>query len=469
MGYFYDALTQVAALTIKSDQPDRDAYDTLTKELDKAAAAADTFVTNCGMYGDTRDAAVAWLADYQKAIDTKKVELANIKTQYETARNAVLAAITAYGGLSSVLMSPAERKLIQSQGYGDLVLDGVGYVSPQAYISTLIAQRDAVREEAAADILKTMNLDVTAAADFSKIDVPPTTTPDTTTTGSSYNYTWNSPSTGGGSATGPTGTGLPTPTFNPPTIPVGGNPGYPTPTPPWRPPTTGSGSASNPIDSPVDLRQIDVTGTPIRYGGGLTSDGPVFGYNPPSVLDGNDPRWGEGYTIGGSGGSGGLGAGIVAGGILGVGATALASRALGSALSGVSALAFGTAAGSGNAAGLSGMGLGLGMNTMGAGGRVPGGGMIAGQGVGASAAGGSGKGGSAYASQGANGNKGAAGAAGERGKDDKKRRRRGLVGYDVQRLEDEGARVFDGPGDSVSAGSSDALVPLTSSDEGDRW
>ncbi len=224
----------------------------------------------------------------------------------------------------------------------------------------------------------------------------------------------------------------------------------------------------------------------------MTADGPVGGHLPPSTTNIDDPRW-RAYTgyapTTASGAQHASAAGLV-GGMLGLGGSALAARGLGGASTFITGTASGsalapsvastgllsaraaTAPGSASASALSGSalsargaaGAALGSNVpasaagtaAGSGARGP---MLSGAQAGAASQAASGR----ATARGA----GAYGPAGASRSEDRKRRGRSRIGYEVLRLnEDEAAAPID-PSPLASGTASD-LAPLDR-EESDQW
>ncbi len=481
MGTYYTRLTEVAHRSY-DDSGDSDTYTEIVDRIAECRRLATEFTSDPGMTGKTATAALTWLAEYQTELTAKEADLKAMVDRHDLARAAMEKAKQQHSSLAPALLSPFESKVLPANG--PYLVNGTE-ISGSAYVAQLRAERDVAREAAAKKILDTMNDAVEDQA--SRLHEPVDNTPDApivpgrpSGSGSRTATTSNRPG-----ASVHLGV-IQSPSYTSPVL----TPGEPTiPTP-------------SPVTPPL------VT-TPIG------STGPVNGYVPPSVLDADDSRWQDTYTVPGI--SLGAESGALVGGVIGIGAAALAARALASGLAGSSALALQTAAGAGSASALGSYSVGLG----GAAGRVPGGGLLSspasaarseaaaatgaarwGRGTTAAgeeaglAQGGRGTGGGRSGSAGGrgavdSGDRAARGMSGAgrdtagrsgrggvgkeatagagNGRGDKAKRKQGstLIGYDVQRLDDEAAAVDLGA--AGGAGDSAQLAPLADSDAGDRW
>jgi hypothetical protein len=448
---YYQRLTEVADLPY-DDADEVAKYTEIQALIAESRTLAQEFREEPGMAGEAATAALAWLAEYESDLTAQASALETVMTRHTLARQAMAKAAAEHQGLAGELMTPWESRFLAANG--PYLVNGVEVTGP-AYAARLRHERDVAREDAAEKILRTMNEAVRAQSNQIRDPLPveasgqgsgdngsgsgagsgsqPGRTSGGRGHGSSDPYAGiDIPSTGSGSGTG-----------------TGGETG------------SGAGSGSTDPAPPVTVPHV-----PIHI------DGPNGGttYPPPSVTEPDDQRWSEHYQPIGAGSAAGA-VGIV-GGVLGLGAAA-ASRGLGAGLAGTTGLAFGAGPGSAGALGgtsLAGTGYGSGLGTSGYGtglgsaaGRAPAGGLLGGQ-AGAAAAAGSNTG------RGAAGGRGSAasgaGGAGTAGRKDKRRHR--LVGYQVDRLEDDGP-VVAVDSEAAAAGASDRLGPLPDVDAGDRW
>lgn len=435
MGTAYEALRAVAQLD-RADLNDGQGYQAARLALQECSTKVKIFLKNPGLKGAAGVAASEWLRGFDLKLQARIAEMSQAELSFGTADWAMKDAKTEYSRLSPELVSPWEA--IGIRAAGSVVLFPLGTVTAEYYLSQLREQRDAQRDAEAQRILNTMNAELARAVNQLPTVtgdgiVDPGDAGDTETPGTPGTpvRTGGSPGDGGPGRVKLPGIILPPPGgVNPPPmypLPVDPTPVLPKP---W-PPTKGPGSLPNPIGPGDGIPLPDLPERPINQR--WTSDGPVGGYVPAPVLNADDPRWGANFRAAGFGDAAG-GVGIAAGGLLGLGATALAARSAGSALSGGAALAFGSASGSGSAAALTGAG---GAQAAGAAGRVPGNGML-----------------------------GGAAGGGAPGQD--KKRRSGLVGYQVQRLDEQAPQAAT-PGLAGAAGSVAGLAPITEVEEVDRW
>ncbi|MBK9159609.1 MAG: hypothetical protein IPM11_16155 [Micropruina sp.] len=434
MGTAYEALRAVAHLD-RADLDDRLAYEAARHAIEECRAKVQTFLKSPGLTGAAATAATQALNSFDKKLEVRVTEMNRTEGSFTTADHAVNIAQVEFKSLSPELISPWESAVIRAAG--TVVLPPLGIVGAEYYLNQLEQQRDARRDAEAQRILDSMNSQLgRAVAELPKIGTASNPEPGVTPPEVGARETWVGPGSGGSSRDGGTGGGG---GFRPPgvTLPPGDgitppiSPYPPIDGTPWKPPTEGPGSPVDPIGPGHEIQLPDLDDRQI--GSRWRSDGPVGGYVPAPVLNADDPRWGANYRVAGFGDAAG-GVGIAAGGLLGLGATGLAARAAGSALSGGAALAFGSATGSGNAAALAGAG---GTQAAGAAGRVPGNGML-----------------------------GGAPGGGAPGQD--KKRRSGLVGYQVLRLDEEVPEAAT-PGLAGAAGSVAGLAPVTEIEEVDRW
>lgn len=447
MSRYYQRLTEVADLPY-DDRAEQEKYTQIQTLIAESRTLAQQFRQEPGMTGEAATAALAWLAEYESDLSAQATALETVMTRHNLARKAMSTAAVEHQGLAAQLMTPWESRFLAANG--PYVVDGVE-VAGSTYAARLRHERDVERENKAEQILRTMNEAVREQGDRIRDPLP------VEADGPGSDGQGSGAGSGSGSRTGGSSSGRGRGSSDPYAgIDV------PSPSAPGSDPSTGSDPSgpSTPVTIPRSPH------TPITIPNGPTSG---TTYPPPSVTEPDDPRWSEHYQPIGSGSTAGA-VGIV-GGVLGVGAVA-ASRALGAGLTGSAGLAFG--AGPGSAGALGGTGYG-GLGGYGAtAGRAPAGGMLGGQGnqagtaaaAAAGSAAGRGTAGRAAGGRGAAPGAGGAGAAGRDGRKDKRRHR--LVGYQVDRLEDDGPLA---PVDSeaAAAGTSDRLGPLPDVDAGDRW
>lgn len=462
--------------------------DGIRTAITECVEAISAFADSAGMSGDLDAAIRQWIGEFSQRLATMKSEFEANTAQERSARSAMATARSGFSRLATDAMIESEA---QSIANGPDVEVGGQTVSARVYADELKRRRYAERDRAAGTILTTMNSAVSSCAQSVTWggEWREDTTPDS---GAGAGYTGSR--SAGFASTASAGAVVSSAAVNTARLAgagVGGavlstkstqslTPGVPVN---WTRPAPGAvGSASNPITDPARLARIDLLRTPVNQR--MTADGPVGGHLPPSTTNIDDPRW-RAYTgyapTTASGAQHASAAGLV-GGMLGLGGSALAARGLGGASTFITGTASGsalapsvastgllsaraaTAPGSASASALSGSAL----SARGAAGAA------LGSNVPASAAGtAAGSGAQAgAASQAASGRAtargaGAYGPAGASRSEDRKRRGRSRIGYEVLRLnEDEAAAPID-PSPLASGTASD-LAPLDR-EESDQW
>lgn len=441
MGQYYNRLRafrdQVDFDTASTDT----AYAEATSKLQQCRAALATFKQNPGLEGQTWNAAAAWLSGYENDLSQIEEDLRVVKLRYDNARQVMNSAKASADSVSPVLVSHFEGQYVYNQE--SIQVNGET-MSGREYIARLEAEREAQREAECKRILDTMNNGVRDQATNLTVDPATRWSPDTggdagssmagSVPGGSARTTVTSPSAGGSMPAAAT---------------TGATAGITTGTSLFRQQVAGGsmgasvggvfgartgGQLAN-LTGYSALPRPDLAG-PARQGGDApqaggalpalsdvpytqhvinptwTSDGPVGGYTPPSVLDANDPRWSPSFgapsrEVAGS---------LVTGGVLGLGGGVLGQTAqqkqrdaaLGQAAAGVlgGAVLGGVLAGGAVAGGTAGQSVAGGLGAAGGAARIPSGGVL-----GAPAAGLSGTSGAAAAAARGSVGSGAAGQA----------------------------------------------------------
>lgn len=477
MGAQYDALRAVAQQTADQGREQAVLGD-IHALIDEIQAKAESFTANPGMTGQTATAALNWLAEYQAEVSEQQQMLRTIAERESLASNAVQQAQAQFRQLSPDLLSSYETNVLAKQD--EVTLRSGEVVSGQEYVNSLAAQREQQREEASKRILTTLNAEAELQGRLVYVEIP---------------REQGVPDGGAGmprsAAAGPTAGSGGSPATRPSAVPSLGQ---------W-PGTWGADLVTPAIDSSSGGSASPSNSASITVDPVLIPNGPVGGYTPPSVLDVDDPMWSGGAALPGGGGRGESGA--IVGGVLGMGGALAARSATSAGLTGSSALSLRAASGSGSTVGLNSLGASSAGAATRATGRAPGGGLVSrgaalntasatnrttatnlasrsasgtsAQAVAHSqaAAGSSGAGkGTAGRGPGADtnavGRNAAVGVA--RSEHDRKRREReqvSLVGYEVDRLDDD---LPDEPIDhwAAGAGSAGQLTPLAIED-GERW
>lgn len=400
MGIYYDKLTAVANLQYANDD-EIVTYQTVITLIDSCREASATYRKDPGFNGRTATAAMEWLDDFDTRLQAKADELATAVARHNLAREAMEAAKAKQDKLSETLITPYEDQYVRTHGP---YFDAQGNeITADAYLAQLSADRDAKRDQIAKTTLSTMNKAVADQAEL--IDQP---------------VEKEAPSR--------------KPSSSAPN--------------PSSPPTT-SVRAPHVVKPPrADIPDADASYPPLVPS---TPKGkPVEGYQPPSVADRDDPRWGDGYVHTPTSGSSSM-----FGGMIGVGATGLAARSLAQLRAAGSPLGV-TGAGSASSLGMRGAAGAASANT------APRGGILS------NAANGSRGGAAAAAGRGSTARAGMASANGQ-GKQDKKTKRDKikLIGYRAEQLDQDGAAAV--PPSGAAPGDSSQLAPLTTHEDEDRW
>lgn len=394
MGTYYDKLTAVANLQYANDD-EAAAYQKIMDLIESCRQASATYRKDPGFNGRTATAAMNWLDDFDTRLQAKADELATAVTRHDLARTAMETAKAKQDKLADTLITPYEDQYVRSHGP---YVDAQGNeITADAYLAQLSADRDAKRDQIAKTTLSTMNTAVKNQADL--IGTP---------------------------VREPASSSAPKPSTSPTTA--------------ARPPHV--------VKPPrADIPDTDASYPPLVPS---TPKGkPVAGYQPPSVADRDDPRWGDGYVHTPTSGSTSM-----FGGMIGVGATGLAARSLAQLRAAGSPLGV-TGAGSASSLGMRGAAGAASANT------APRGGILS------NAANGS-RGGAAGAGRGSTARAGAAAAHGQ-GKQDKKTKRDKikLIGYRAEHLDQDDTAAV--PPSGAAPGDSSQLTPLTTHEDEDRW
>ncbi|MEE9965114.1 MAG: hypothetical protein K4304_08465 [Propionicimonas sp.] len=397
MGTYYDKLTAVANLQYANDD-EAAAYQKIMDLIESCRQASATYRKDPGFNGRTATAAMNWLDDFDTRLQAKADELATAVTRHDLARAAMETAKAKQDKLADTLITPYEDQYVRSHGP---YVDAQGNeITADAYLAQLSADRDAKRDEIAKTTLSAMNTAVEEQAKLIAEPIRPETSSSADTSSASH------PST---------------------------------PAAPVRPPHVVKPPRADTPDTDTSYPPL-VPSTP--------KGKPVAGYQPPSVADRDDPRWGDGYVHTPTSGSSSM-----FGGMIGVGATGLAARSLAQLRAAGSPLGV-TGAGSASSLGMRGA-VSASANT------APRGGILS------NAANGS-RGGAAGAGRGSTARAGAAAAHGQ-GKQDKKTKRDKikLIGYRAEHLDQDGTAAV--PPSGAAPGDSSQLTPLTTHEDEDRW
>ena len=493
MGVYYDRLRKMAEVV--NDEFDDPDLRTALEKLRSAAEWLDSYCAKMGLVGQTAQAVQGWAGEFQAALAARIQEFEAVLERHQAARTAMANAKSAFNSLDHQLMSSSERRLYAANG--PFLVDG-REIPGDAYAVHVYQQLDQARDAEAAEILSTMNAEVSDHA--SQITV-------------SEHERLSTPGSGSSGGAGGSGTGRTS----------GGGAGFAGGS------RTSAGAHTGGAYSPGEHQHhspqtVGVAAPAWGAEGpsGHTAGIPTFPRPPAQTLPGeaqmvpNAP--GDGYIPGTSASPGVTnvpgspgntiatptpGGGAVVGGILGGGA-AVAGRVLGGA-SGSSLL--GSAGTSGIAGGVMRGGLGGIMVPPGAAGSGPAGGAAA-RAAGVTGRAGmippmagasSGPAGTSSRAAGLSGRPGivspAAGAAaagspasaGKRtattgsartgagivpgagaGRASEKKRREGLLGYTAERLDDPQTNEAT-RSEATGAGRASDLKPIQTEDDGERW
>ncbi len=398
MGTYYDKLTAVANLQYANDD-EAAAYQKIMDLIESCRQASATYRKDPGFNGRTATAAMNWLDDFDTRLQAKADELATAVTRHDLARAAMETAKAKQDKLADTLITPYEDQYVRTHGpYYDAQANEI---TADAYLAQLSADRDAKRDEIAKTTLSAMNTAVEEQAKLIAEPIRPETSSSADTSSASH------PST---------------------------------PAAPVRPPHVVKPPRADTPDTDTSYPPL-VPSTP--------KGKPVAGYQPPSVADRDDPRWGDGYVHTPTSGSSSM-----FGGMIGVGATGLAARSLAQLRAAGSPLGV-TGAGSASSLGMRGAAGAASANS------APRGGIL-------SNAANSSRGGAAGAGRGSTARAGAAAAHGQ-GKQDKKTKRDKikLIGYRAEHLDQDGTAAV--PPSGAAPGDSSQLTPLTTHEDEDRW
>lgn len=459
MGYHYSRLVTILRLPL-DDADESQAYETIMKRIQNCRELAAEYRRSPGMTGQTRDAAVQWLADYEQTIDRIEATVNGARVANEQAIQAIRDAQAEGEELSPVLVSHFEAQVLSAEP--QIWIDGLCY-SGAAYVDRLRADREREREDRARQILTAMNSETSGIA-IEPVPVdssaggeggaPPSSVPAGSAASTGAAGTGSAPGRGTGGASGVFGIGLGT-------TAAAGTAGSA-----WvaRVPSTGPGSRNEPITDPAALEHVSLSETPVNPR--MTPDGPKGGYLPPAVTQRDDPRWSAHYSAPGfgSGAAHGGRSAMMAGGMLvGVGGALAARSASVSGLSG--SLALGSPAAAGLRGGVPAGGMLPGVSATGGPAAGAGG---AGSAGGSSAGGGSGAAGAQGAAAGQQGVRrpfmGSAGAGAGEDEDERPTRH----GYAVFRLDPE-APAEHSHHPLMDAGNADDVQPWVDPDQDDRW
>jgi hypothetical protein len=394
VGTYYDKLTAVANLQYANDD-EAAAYQKIVDLIESCRQASATYRKDPGFNGRTATAAMNWLDDFDTRLQAKADELAIAVARHDLARDAMETAKAKQDKLADTLITPYEDQYVRTHGP---YVDAQGNeITADAYLAQLSADRDAKRDQIAKTTLNTMNTAVERQVQLIRTPVD------------------EAPSSS-----------APKPSTSP---------------------TTATRSPHVVKPPRADTPDTDTSYPPLVPS---TPKGkPVAGYQPPSVADRDDPRWGDGYVHTPTSGSSSM-----FGGMIGVGATGLAARSLAQLRAAGSPLGV-TGAGSASSLGMRGTAGAASANT------APRGGILS------NAANGS-RGGAAGAGRGSTARAGAAAAHGQ-GKQDKKTKRDKikLIGYRAEHLDQDGTAAV--PPSGAAPGDSSQLTPLTTHEDEDRW
>ena len=515
MASYYSQLKDFMGLRF-DDSAEESYFQSTEQRLNSLREAISTYRSRPGFSGQTAQAALTWINEFDERLQEHQRVVGVLKSSHTQARAQMVAVKTAGEQLPTQLVSSGERNVFMAEQ--EIVVGGYS-MTGTAYLAQLERQRYQEREAEAKRILGELG----KIAPPDPTPVPPSDSLETPNSSAGYvprrSSPTPSPSNLGGSiitnrppAPGPTAP----PMWEVPKDGPGsrGNPitdpskleHLPLTDLPVNPRMTPEGPVGGYLppkitdpDNPAWRPEYQVPGFSTDTSGGVSKAGVMVG----GIV-------GAGASIlAARSASAGLSGLSLTGGMGGAGAAGLAGRVPGTGMIGGLSGASGTASGTLGAAGRGGMGAGMGQGMMpgapgangaagprgGAGGAMRAGGVARGGMMSPSSAGSAGAGGSASAggrgmmsgAPGAPGNAGAAsaraagsagggqgrpgmgmpGTAGQDAKRDTKKRS-GLVGYDVMRI-DEGDAVGVVDPSSTSSGSAANLKPVHDSDGDDSW
>lgn len=155
MGVYYDRLRKMAEVV--NDEFDDPDLRTALEKLQSTAEWLDNYCAKMGLVGQTAQAVQGWAGEFQEALATRIQEFEAVLERHQAARTAMANAKSAFNSLDHQLMSSTERKLYAANGP---FLVGGREISGDAYAAQVYQQLDQARDAEAAEILSTMNAEV---------------------------------------------------------------------------------------------------------------------------------------------------------------------------------------------------------------------------------------------------------------------------------------------------------------------